>query len=95
MPATTSREDNLTNQRFVVDPVLRNEPADVREQKLAFRADLRIINGVWYVPDPSAPHLPGLPIWSDCYDFHLDMPDKQPPGAPLYNVQGIFLWQAE
>jgi hypothetical protein len=65
VPATTFREDNLENQRFVVDPVLRNEPADVREQKLAFRADLRIINGVWYVRDPGAPELPGRPIWSD------------------------------
>jgi len=35
------------------------------------------------------------PTRVETYDFHLDLPENQPPGAPIYNVQGIFLWQAE
>jgi hypothetical protein len=62
---TNYRENNLASQRFVVDPVLRTEPGDVREQKLAFKADVRIVNGVWYLRDTAAPHLPGTPLWSD------------------------------
>jgi hypothetical protein len=61
----TYKVSNLENQRFLVDPVLVSEPQDVREQKLAWKADLRIINGVWYVRDPAAPDVPGTPIWSD------------------------------
>ncbi len=37
----------------------------------------------------------GAPKRVEGYDFHLDVPENQPPGAPLYNVQGIFLWEAE
>jgi hypothetical protein len=59
------REENLTSQRFVIDPILQVEPADVREQKLMYKADVRIINGVWYVRDDATPHLPGTPVWSD------------------------------
>jgi hypothetical protein len=59
------RVANNDNQRFVVDPVLLDEPQDVREQKVAWKADLRIINGVWYVRDPTVPNSPGTPVWSD------------------------------
>lgn len=56
---------NNQNSRFLVDPVLAAEPDDVRAQKLAFKADVRILNGVWYVRDPSNPAVIGRPIWSD------------------------------
>ena len=57
--------DNTTKSRFLIDPMLANEPADVRSQKLAFKADIRILNGVWYVRDPAQPQRLGRPIWSD------------------------------
>lgn len=56
---------NNAKSRFLVDPILPTEPADVRAQKLAFKADLRILNGVWYVRDQAAPERLGRPIWSD------------------------------
>ena len=59
------KEPNVGNQRFVVDPILRNEPPDVREQKFAFKSDVRIVNGVWYIRDRSSPEQPGVPVWSD------------------------------
>jgi hypothetical protein len=62
---STYKEDNTVNQRFVVDPILKNEPTDVREQKFAFKADIRIVNGVWYIRDDAAPEKPGVAIWSD------------------------------
>ncbi|HEY1100432.1 MAG TPA: hypothetical protein VGF99_15945, partial [Myxococcota bacterium] len=65
VPIAEAKEDNTTSMRFLVDPLLVSEPEDVRRQKFAFKADLRIIDGVWYLRDPDAPHLPGLPIWSD------------------------------
>lgn len=63
-----ARASNFDNLRMLVDPLLpeaRNEPPDVIKQKMMFKADLRIINGVWYLRDPAHPELIGTPIWSD------------------------------
>jgi hypothetical protein len=65
VPIAQAKEDNTTNMRFLVDPMLVSEPDDVREQKFAFKADVRIIDGVWFVRDPSNPRDIGTPIWSD------------------------------
>ncbi len=57
---------NTDNLRFIIDPVLLTDSASVRTYKYAFNADIRIINGVWYIKDPLNPNLwPGRPIWSD------------------------------
>jgi hypothetical protein len=64
-PHPAAKEDNTTSMRFLVDPVLFDEPDDVRRQKFAFKADLRIIDGVWFLRDPTAPQDIGTPIWSD------------------------------
>ena len=54
--------ENTDTQRYFIDPVLSSDNNQVREQKLAWKADIRIINGVWYKNDGS---WPGQPIWSD------------------------------
>ena len=52
-------------------PLLRMPTADrqldkTEHQSLAYEADIRIINGVWYLKNPSSPHSwPGIPVWSD------------------------------
>jgi len=52
--------------RILVDPVLSRDSADVKRQKLAYQADIRIINGVWYLRDRTNPDAwPGIAIWSD------------------------------
>ncbi len=67
---------NLTNvsnnetSRFLVDPLRVQDgsapdTADIRAQKFAFKADIRIVNGVWYKRDPAFPERIGTPIWSD------------------------------
>ncbi|MGE4132798.1 MAG: hypothetical protein AB7F86_14230 [Bdellovibrionales bacterium] len=57
---------NTNNLRFIVDPVLGTDSESVKAYKFAHKADLRIINGVWYLRDPSSPNSwPGIPIWSD------------------------------
>lgn len=57
---------NGANSRFLVDPVLAGDPPDVRAQKYAEKAHIRIVNGVWYLRDPASPAAwPGQPIWSD------------------------------
>ena len=64
--ASAYREENNGHSRFVVDPVWPNESDDVRAQKFAYKADVRIINGAWYLKDENDPdRWPGIPIWSD------------------------------
>ena len=65
MPIDQAKEDNTTSMRFLVDPMLKNEPEDVRRQKFAFKADIRIVDGVWFLRNEAAPETPGLAIWSD------------------------------
>lgn len=58
--------NNTNNLRFIVDPVLPADSAAVKSYKFAYNADIRIINGVWYIKDfTNANNWPGLPIWSD------------------------------
>ena len=65
VPIPTAKEDNTKTMRFLVDPMLRVEPEDVQQQKLAFQADIRIIDGVWFLRRDNAPADVGEPIWSD------------------------------
>jgi hypothetical protein len=65
VPADAALEDNTTSMRFLVDPLLETEPDDVKRQKFAFKADIRIIDGVWFVRDENSPADIGIPIWSD------------------------------
>ncbi|HEY1100753.1 MAG TPA: hypothetical protein VGF99_17570, partial [Myxococcota bacterium] len=63
------------NTRFLVEPLLTNDPTGFGRNKLAFKAQIRIIDGVWYVKDPGENNdiavdgddgpWPGIPIWSD------------------------------
>lgn len=53
---------NSESIRVLVDPVLSSDSASVKEQRYAWKADLRILNGVWYLNDGT---WPGMPIWSD------------------------------
>lgn len=53
---------NGNSLRMLVDPVQPGDPDKVREQRYAWKADLRIIDGVWYLNDGT---WPGQPIWSD------------------------------
>jgi hypothetical protein len=60
-----SLESNRQNLRLLVDPVLAGEDPTVARQKLAYKADLRIVNGIWFLRDPSDETSLGTPIWSD------------------------------
>ncbi len=56
----------FSNSRLLVDPVRAVDSAEIREQKFAHKADIRIINGAWYLKDPTNPNnWPGVIIWSD------------------------------
>ncbi len=58
--------DPANPERFLVDPPLATDSGSIRDLKFANRADIRIINGVWYVRDPAnAASWPGIPVWSD------------------------------
>jgi len=54
--------DNSDSMRFFVDPVPFGEDSSISEERLAWKADIRIIDGVWYKNDGT---FPGTPIWSD------------------------------
>lgn len=72
LPVQQGRDDlgnlapNIGNLKPLVDPVLATDNADLKKTKYAFKADIRIVNGVWYLKDPGDPNAwPGVPIWSD------------------------------
>jgi hypothetical protein len=66
--ATSLIANNKGSVRFIVDPPTTSDDSTVRVQRYACKADLRIINGVWY-KKPLNPAdgcgFPGIPIWSD------------------------------
>lgn len=61
------------NTRFLIEPETDNDPAGFGENKMARRAQIRILDGVWYIKDPGASAAnddddgpwPGIPVWSD------------------------------
>ncbi|HEY4223417.1 MAG TPA: hypothetical protein VGO62_18795 [Myxococcota bacterium] len=63
--ANKQRVNNAINERLLVDPVRAADTANILAQKYAAKADIRIIDGVWYLADPAAASWPGTPIWSD------------------------------
>ncbi len=60
------------NSRFVIDPVRSQDTGDIRNQKFAFKADIRIVNGVWYIKEDGWTW-PGKPIWSDHPGNHTEL----------------------
>jgi hypothetical protein len=93
-PHPAAKEDNTTSMRFLVDPVLVDEPDDVRRQKFAFKADLRIIDGMWFLRDPANPADIGTPIWSDhvgdmdVTDTYADFPGDNDLGIMNHRFVG-------
>ena len=66
MDASGGNVNNNAGSRLLVDPLkVVGEDAAVAGQKFAFKADIRIINGVWFLRDINNPAAPGTPIWSD------------------------------
>jgi len=58
--------DNTGSSRILIDPVMPADAQATKEEKYAHKADIRIINGVWFLKDPTdAFNWPGIPIWSD------------------------------
>lgn len=53
-----------TSMRWLLDPPRRGDSPEVSARRLANVADLRIIDGVWYLNVPEMPW-PGKAIWSD------------------------------
>lgn len=51
--------------RYLIAPVNPSGTFVSERARLAYKADLRIIDGVWYLRDPSNPLRLGTPIWSD------------------------------
>lgn len=60
------QQSNQGNLRFLVDPPLVGDTNEVANLKFSRKADIRIIDGVWYLKDPANIFAwPGVPIWSD------------------------------
>jgi hypothetical protein len=54
------------NSRLLIDPVLASDSLEIKRQKFAHNADIRIINGAWYLKNPTDEEdWPGVAIWSD------------------------------
>ncbi len=69
----SSAVTNNNNLRFIVDPVLGTDSQAVQTYKFASNADIRILNGIWYLKDPaSAFNWPGIAIWSDHPGHYVD-----------------------
>lgn len=68
-----SAVNNTTNLRFIIDPVLATDTTSVKSYKYAYNADIRIINGIWFIKDPLNPtRWPGRAIWSDHPGRHTE-----------------------
>jgi hypothetical protein len=89
MTASSSRPNN----RFLVEPVLATrDPPGFSRNKMADKAQIRIIDGVWYVKDPGANNdiaetdddgpWPGIPIWSD-------HPGEYTTNTPEMTAEGV------
>ena len=74
--------------RLLVEPPRMGDTLNILGQKLACKATIRILDGVWYVKDPADPDedgcsWPGIPIWSDhpgCREIRVNTPsDSQNP----------------
>lgn len=80
---------NGNNSRLLIDPLLPGENEDVRNQKFACKADIRIVNGVWYLrenPTNDDPcDWPGTPIWSD-HPGNFPAPQTVEDGLDTYVV---------
>lgn len=69
------------NSRLLVDPVRASDTLEVRRQKFAHNADIRIINGAWFLKNPANENdWPGVPIWSD-HGTHAQRADEEFVGA--------------
>ncbi|MBL93579.1 MAG: hypothetical protein CMH56_17395 [Myxococcales bacterium] len=69
---TSTRDTKPGGLRYVSEPVYDHiafaDPEDIRRQKMAYKSDIRIINGIWFVrnePRGEETNWPGVPIWSD------------------------------
>ncbi|MCC7074346.1 MAG: hypothetical protein IT383_23775 [Deltaproteobacteria bacterium] len=56
--------DNSDSLRMLVDPVRPGDSASVLAQRYASKADIVIVNGIWFKRTSGVPW-PGTPIWSD------------------------------
>ena len=80
------------NTRFLIEPELTNDPSGFARNKMARKAQIRIIDGVWYLKDPGTnndPNVdgddgpwPGIPIWSD-------HPGEYRTGIPSMTREGV------
>ncbi len=77
--ASGRKVSNADTTRLLVDPVLPSDPQDILDQKFAKKADIRIINGVWYINDGT---WPGRPIWSDHPGSFTTTNEEGVEGAP-------------
>jgi hypothetical protein len=58
-------QSQVDQNHFVIDPVFQGD-AQFKREKIAFKADIRIVNGVWYLKNPNDENdWPGIPVWSD------------------------------
>lgn len=54
--------ENTGSLRYLVDPVAPGDDATAKSNRLAALAQIRILDGVWYINDGG---WPGVPVWSD------------------------------
>ena len=90
--ATLGVELNNSSSRLLVDPLaVTGETLNAGSQKFAFKADIRIINGVWFLRDPANPLNPGTPIWSDHPGTYTTVAESNTqPGGIAVGQQTLF-----
>ena len=65
--ATSAATRNGATSRLLIDPVhVGVDNPEVKAQKFAAKADIRIVNGIWFLKNVAdEKQWPGIPIWSD------------------------------
>ena len=64
LDVSANRVDNSTSLKMLLDPVRPGDSASVLAQRYAAKADIVIVNGIWFKHEDGTPW-PGTPIWSD------------------------------
>ncbi len=81
---------NTGTSRLFTDPVMPDDDGAVASEKLSCKADLRILNGVWFLKgttssaDPCG--WPGTPIWSD-HPGHYTITSSAQPTERLLTTE--------
>ncbi len=78
------RRSNAGTLRYILDPAFIDDDAVARSNRLARLAQIRIIDGVWYINDGT---FPGTVVWSD-HPGSMTLSNTRPGALEEFRIAG-------